>query len=273
MRVLFQAGLAAALVVSAACGIPGNGPSMQPGRNCMECHSARGEDEAPSFNAAGTVFTNLTDPVTAGVRGVRVSLTGADGREVVLRTNEAGNFYTRERLVFPLRARIEANGIARVMSLPVPDGACNRCHDVPPRGDGTPETTPTGRVALIGGGTGDEFMSPGDHCVACHDGRAATRFTAAGTVYGSPGAAANQGVAGVTVRIRSGSGAVLKELTSNRVGNFFTSDPLPATVQVEIQQGATVRRMEDRVDSPVSCNRCHTPGGETSRVSTSGGGD
>jgi hypothetical protein len=266
MRVL----LVAAALTGLACGIPSNGPTMLPGENCQDCHRSGGD--ATAWTAAGTVFTNPSDPVSAGVRGARVSLTDANGKTVTMNTAQGGNFYTREPLSFPLVARLEKDGVTRVMSLPVPDGACNRCHNLPPSGNGTPQTTPVGRIAIIGGGTGDEFMNPGDHCILCHDGRAAPQFTLAGTVYPSSGAAADQGVSGVTVRVRSTSGAVLKTLSSNRVGNFFMSDPLPGTVRVEIQQGATVRSMEDPVQSPVSCNACHRPGGETGRVSTSGGG-
>ena len=266
MRVVL---VAAALAVI-GCGIPSNGPTMQPGRDCLECHGPGGH--ASRWTAAGTVFTNVDDPVTAGVRGAKVSLTDANGKTVTMSSAQGGNFYTAEGLTFPLVARLEKDGVTRVMTLPVPDGACNRCHNVPPGGNGTPQTTPQGRIAIIGGGTGDEFMNPGDHCLLCHDGRAALQFTLAGTVYASSGAPADQGLAGVTVRVRSTSGAVLKELTSNRVGNFFMTDALPATVRVEIQQGTGVRAMEDPVASPVSCNRCHRPGGETGRVSTSGGG-
>lgn len=262
--------LASLALLLGACGIPSEGPTMAPGRNCQECHNQG--DAEPSWTAAGTVFTNPGDPTSAGVQGIRISLTGDDGREVVVRSNRSGNFYTREDLAFPLRiARIEGAGVNRVMSHRVPHGACNLCHDLPGRAEsGLP--APAGRIALVGGGSGDELMSPGDDCLACHDGRAAPRFTAAGTVYPSSGSAANQGIAGVTIRLRDGGGAIVKELVSNAVGNFFTSDPLPVTVRIEIQQGATVRGMEPSAQTPVDCNRCHAPGRETGRVAVTGGG-
>jgi hypothetical protein len=131
-------------LLAGACGVPGEGPMMEPGRDCMECHGA---GDAPGFSAAGTVFGRADDPVDAGVMNVRVELVGADGRVVAVRTNRAGNFYTRERIAFPARVRIEKDGVVRVMSDPAPDGACNRCHDVPaPR-----EGNALGRIGLVGG--------------------------------------------------------------------------------------------------------------------------
>jgi hypothetical protein len=269
----------ASLALLAACGIPSQGPTMQPGRDCQECHN-RG-DGSPSFTAAGTVFTNPGDATGAGVEGVRVVLTGTDGRTVTVKSNQSGNFYTRESLAFPLTARLEGNGVTRVMSDPVPHGECNFCHNVPPVAD-SGLAAPTGRIALIGGGTGDEFMNPGDDCLACHDGRAAKAWSVAGTVYAN-----GQGAAGVTVRLRNpANGAVVLELTSNRVGNFFSAAPIPVArpgieiqqgsvvlVIIEIQQGSVVLVMgEGNPSPPVSCNGCHGRGSQGPVSITGGGG-
>lgn len=242
------------LALLGACGIPSNGPTMQPGQDCQACHN-QGK-ASPSWTVAGTVFTNVDDPVGAGVEGAQITVTGADGRSVTMRSNGSGNFYTRERPAFPLSVRVEKTGIVRVMSTPVPDGACNRCHTFPAISD---VDMPSGRVALVGGGNGNgnPLMSPGQNCLACHDGRGATSFTAAGTVYPTVDAAVNQGVSGVTVRFKDASGAVVKELVSNDVGNFYTADPLPTGAYVEVQQGEVIRQMSRQLPDG-ACNRCHT---------------
>ncbi len=94
----------------AAC-IPEEGPLMEPGSDCMECHDG---GEARHWTAAGTF----------GGQGNAVSITDAKGRSFTLRTNQAGNFYTAEPLAFPLR--VSVNGAA--MPGLVTDGSCNRCH-------------------------------------------------------------------------------------------------------------------------------------------------
>jgi hypothetical protein len=256
------------VLACAAC-IPENGPMMEPGRDCTECHN-RGDAE-PGWTAAGTVFTNPGDPESAGVRGVRVKLTDANGRTVTLNSNAAGNFYTRESLAYPLlAATIEKNGVVRTM-LDVPNAACNQCHAFPPPQQ---DRAPTGRIALQGvSSSGSPLMSPGQDCLACHDGRAAQRFTVAGTVYAQGNAAATQGVAGVVVRVRGANGAVT-ELTSNEAGNFYTAAAVAFPAHASIQQGAVTRSMEPSMDHG-SCNRCHAPGGEDpgSRVALAGGDD
>jgi hypothetical protein len=124
--------LAAIALLLSAC-IPEDGPMMRPGEDCLGCHG---------FTAAGTVFDVPDAVVDDGVKGVRVHLTGADGTTVTVRSNEAGNFYTKERLVFPLEVRVEKDGRSETMDEPAPDGRCNRCHTLPPLEDAP------GRVAL-----------------------------------------------------------------------------------------------------------------------------
>ena len=64
-----------AALLAGACGIPEHGPMMEPGNDCMDCHGS----EATSFTAAGTVYSEHTDPADAGLQNVRVQLVGADG--------------------------------------------------------------------------------------------------------------------------------------------------------------------------------------------------
>ncbi len=107
-----------ALVLAMAC-IPEEGPLMEPGSDCLECHDG---GEARRWTAAGTW----------GGQGNAVSIQDAGGKSFTLRTNQAGNFYTAESLSFPLR--VSVNG--RAMPSAVSDGSCNRCHGEGGRGGG-----------------------------------------------------------------------------------------------------------------------------------------
>jgi hypothetical protein len=124
--------LGALALLAAAC-VPDRGPAMRPGENCNGCHG---------FSASGTVFPDAHAVTGDGVKGARVHLTGADGRTVTIRSNEVGNFYTKEPLALPLRVTVEKGGQSATMEPLSPDGACNRCHRLPPEEDAP------GRVAL-----------------------------------------------------------------------------------------------------------------------------
>lgn len=103
--------VAAALVALAAC-VPEEGPLMKPGEDCLECHG--GGDEARTWTAAGTW----------GGQGSHVTITDSNGKSFTLRTNQVGNFYTAERLAFPLRVSVDGSE----MPDPVTYGGCNACH-------------------------------------------------------------------------------------------------------------------------------------------------
>jgi len=116
------------LCVANAC-IPEEGPLMLPGEDCIGCHDG---GEARAWTAAGTVFQTRTSGTGSSARGARVHLRDANGRSITLETNQAGNFYTAERLRFPLRARLEQDGVVREMTPEVEYGGCNHCHTIPP---------------------------------------------------------------------------------------------------------------------------------------------
>lgn len=128
---------------------------MTPGRACIGCHTKEnrkhagkrddehGEDdddehdgeehelEAPAFSAAGTVYPTLHEPDDCfglGATGTQVILTGADGRELTLAVNRAGNFMTERKIALPYRARVVRGGKTRAMKAAQTDGDCNRCH-------------------------------------------------------------------------------------------------------------------------------------------------
>lgn len=113
------------------------GPMMRPGQNCLRCHQEGfGEEDAPVFSAAGTIFDSAEAEHCDGVEGVKVYLMGADGQEIELTTNAAGNFWTRAPLMPEgpgPRIEFEDRSIEMQRALPTTP-ACNACHDNPPVG-------------------------------------------------------------------------------------------------------------------------------------------
>ena len=102
------------------------GPQMAPGENCLSCH--------PNLTVAGTVFAHPDDAADGGLAGVIVTITDANGAEVQLSSNEAGNFYTHAKMALPLaKATVTRDGKVTAMS-GAPSAACNGCHSGPPDG-------------------------------------------------------------------------------------------------------------------------------------------
>jgi hypothetical protein len=118
-------------LLAAACGIPENNPTMQPGQDCFQCHGRN----AQAWSVAGTVFGAVDSSIDTGLSGAKIYVTDADGRAFTLTSNGSGNFYTAEPLRFPLRVQAEANGVRMAMSAPVTSGSCNSCHAQPPQND------------------------------------------------------------------------------------------------------------------------------------------
>jgi hypothetical protein len=124
------------LLAAALCAcVPDNGPLMRPGEDCLACHGGDGTvlteptRHAGAWSAAGTVFDAADS--AQGVEGVQVQITDANGFDFALRTNLAGNFYTAESIVFPLRACLSRNGATVCQqSLVMKPGACNSCHTI-----------------------------------------------------------------------------------------------------------------------------------------------
>ena len=118
------------LSVNEDCGpgtCDGKGEDMLPGSDCLSCHSpGSGEDEAPAWTVAGTVFSNILG--TDGTAGAVIRVTDSTGTTVTLESSGVGNFYTSERLTPPLTAKVETDGVVGEMSQQVETGACNSCH-------------------------------------------------------------------------------------------------------------------------------------------------
>jgi hypothetical protein len=101
---------------------------MHPGRDCIGCHTSRGD--GPRFAIAGTVYggPNAGDGCF-GLSGATVRITGADGKVQELATNGAGNFFTHAGFVAPYTAELVRGGVVVAkMQTAQTSGACNTCH-------------------------------------------------------------------------------------------------------------------------------------------------
>jgi mono/diheme cytochrome c family protein len=109
----------------------GESELMEPGGSCINCH---GTYEGPSFAIAGSVMNALHDDTNcAGIAGVTVAITGADGMRVELQSNENGNFTLAQwpgPNLFPYSAEISRDGVTTKMLTPRQAGEndCNSCH-------------------------------------------------------------------------------------------------------------------------------------------------
>lgn len=160
---------------------------------------------------------------TMGGRGSHVTITDKNGWTFTIHAARNGNFYTAEKVAFPVVVTVDGER----MPGEVRYGGCNVCHG------------PGGEVV-----TGP-LMAPGTDCLICHFPRSPITddaFTVAGTWQGP----------GRTVSVTG-----VPSMTTNQVGNFYTSAPVafPATARVG---GET---MEPPLEYG-GCNRCHGNGGD-----------
>lgn len=107
-------------------------------------------------------------------------------------------------------------------------------------------------------------MLPGRNCLVCHspDGQASRRvWTAAGTVYANADDKCNQGLEGVKVEIADATRKILITLTTNRSGNFFTSEPIDFRgVIARVSKDGKFKEMQGAMVNAY-CPECHYPGG------------
>lgn len=127
-------GKALLAVLLAGCGDLGgvaNG-KMYAGADCLACHAPGGQAADKPLALAGTVFESAQAGVDAGMAGVEVAVTDANGRTLTLQSNEVGNFFSEESLVLPLKVEVWRNGAVARMARLAPSGSCNACHAQPP---------------------------------------------------------------------------------------------------------------------------------------------
>jgi len=108
-------------------------PRMNPGRSCVQCHAEENDPaQAPLYVFAGTVMrAEHEGDDCRGVPEMTVIVTGADGAEVEMQSNSAGNFWLapETEVVMPYTARIvDSAGNERVQQNPVDSGDCASCH-------------------------------------------------------------------------------------------------------------------------------------------------
>ncbi|MEI9948790.1 MAG: hypothetical protein WDO74_07350 [Pseudomonadota bacterium] len=111
-------------------------PEMGPGRACIACHAdanaASGENDAPIFAFAGTVYPTAhepTDCIASGSQGAEIEITDADGRVFTQVANGSGNFFDEPpAFSYPYRAKVRFQGRERAMAAAQVIGDCNSCH-------------------------------------------------------------------------------------------------------------------------------------------------
>jgi cytochrome c553 len=106
---------------------------MNPGRSCVQCHAETNDPaQAPFYAFAGTVMRAEHEADDCrGVASITVIVTGADGSEVEMQGNSAGNFWLAPEIqvLMPYTARIvDSAGNERVQQNPVDNGDCASCH-------------------------------------------------------------------------------------------------------------------------------------------------
>jgi hypothetical protein len=124
-------GVAAAGCEAATDALLAAGPEMLPGRQCLLCHMAGASAAEKTFSAGGSVFAKGKDVCNnGGPSGAVVELLKADGTVVAsTTTNAKGNFFFRQSLAFPLKARVTYNGKQHDMPGNVTSGDCASCHN------------------------------------------------------------------------------------------------------------------------------------------------
>jgi cytochrome c553 len=104
-------------------------PLMRPGHACLACHQVQG---GPNYRVAGTVYKTLREPDDCNGAGpppqLRVIITDANNRTFDLPVNAAGNFFLRQQVRVPYRARVTDGTNTRTMQGSVTSGDCNSCH-------------------------------------------------------------------------------------------------------------------------------------------------
>ncbi|MEA2696416.1 MAG: hypothetical protein QOI66_687 [Myxococcales bacterium] len=103
---------------------------MNPGRGCIACHSM---GRGPGFSVAGTLYPTAHEPdLCNGVNGAtaraQIVIVGADGQQVTLTPNAAGNFDSSTNITKPYKAKVVYLGRERAMITAQTSGDCNSCH-------------------------------------------------------------------------------------------------------------------------------------------------
>jgi hypothetical protein len=103
---------------------------MNPGLACIACHSM---GNGPRFSIAGTLYPTAHEPdlcngVNGTTAGAQIVIVGANGQQVTLTPNVAGNFDSSTNITKPYKAKIVYMGRERAMITAQTSGDCNSCH-------------------------------------------------------------------------------------------------------------------------------------------------
>jgi hypothetical protein len=115
-------------------------PDMNPGVDCQSCHSPTGRAHDRFWTVSGTIFGASGDLSDGGVAGAEILITDVNGKQLTLRSNAVGNFYTSEPLgpLADVQVQYPPANRRLIMNLAVFDGgdlsvigSCNHCHQNP----------------------------------------------------------------------------------------------------------------------------------------------
>ncbi|MHB1845292.1 MAG: hypothetical protein ACYCWW_10715 [Deltaproteobacteria bacterium] len=141
----------------AVSGLSGT-PIMDPGTDCIVCHSASGNASFRPWTVAGTVYGSPDAGAGAGLAGVSVLLTDVNGVKLTLQSNAAGNFYTAQPLGDLADIEVQEGDRRLIMQTSVVGGgslallgSCNRCHQ---------EASASGVILGISGAPGRLYLPP-----------------------------------------------------------------------------------------------------------------
>jgi hypothetical protein len=136
--------VAAALGCQDIAGFAGS-PGMNPGQDCLACHGATGQASAQQWSAAGTIFPRPDSASDEGIANAEILIVDSANppRALTLRSNAAGNFYTAEPLMPPLRVAAQYGGQRYQMQEAAPTGSCNLCHALDPHTVAKPAPLPS----------------------------------------------------------------------------------------------------------------------------------
>lgn len=110
------------------------------------------------------------------------------------------------------------------------------------------------------GGEGSNML-PGANCLACHTSggdREAPIWYAGGTLFADLDG--TEGTSGATIHITDSEGTTV-DLTTSRVGNFYTSRHLVPPLSASVETSSGTVEMARTVETG-ACNTCHTCDGE-----------
>lgn len=109
--------------------------AVVPGKDtkCLGCHASGGDEAAaPKFVFGGSVFD--TNEATAGAKDMELGVIDANGKTVLVHSDEDGNFWAvgKPALAYPAYASIRFGDKKKAMKKKIVDASeleCASCHD------------------------------------------------------------------------------------------------------------------------------------------------